>query len=285
MIPDDYCAAAIGGLGSDVYASMLFLPPAARRAGNAVHALAREISDVAHECQDPGVARTKFEWWREEIQRCYAGSPRHPVTQALAPVIAAHKIERELLLLLVNATEATLGRVRFDTFESLCSHCRGTGAVVTVLTARVFGITEPATQRYAEGLGIALRLTDILINLGRDVRRDRLYLPAESLAHFGVTEADVRACRHTPAFEALMAQEAERVRRCYDEAIAQLPINDRPQQLPGLIMAAIARAQLDEVKDDGYHVLERRVALTPLRKLWIAWTTRRAERRLARRAA
>lgn len=282
MTPDDYCANLIGGRGSSFYYSLMFLPLSMRRAANAVYAFVHETNAIADECHDPSVARIKLEWWREEILRTYAGAPRHPVTQALAPVIAAHAFERVHFLTLLAATETTLGRMRIEKFESLRDHCQHIGSTPALLTATVFGITDPATRLYAETLGVALRLTEILSNLGQDVRHDRLYLPAEDLGRFDVTETDILACRHTPAFEALMAFQTERALRHYDQALGQLPPVDHTHQLPGLIMTAIARTHLDEVRRDGFRVLERRLALPPLRKLWIAWKTRARERRHAR---
>jgi 15-cis-phytoene synthase len=283
MTPDDYCAAEIGGPDSNLYYSLLFLPSATRRAASAVHAFAHEVNDVVDECEDPGVARTKLDWWREEILRTYAGAARHPITQALAPVIAAQKFKRELLLAIINAAEATLGHVRFETFDALRAHCHATGSIPAELAAMVLGFTDPATRRSAQTLGLALRLTEIVANIGHDVRRDRLYLPAEELRRFGATESDMLACRHTPALESLLAYAAERARRLLDDADAHLPDCDRANQLPGQIQAALARVHLDEINADGYRTIERRLALTPIRKLWIAWKTRARERRRARR--
>jgi len=279
MTPDDYCATAIGGPGSNLYYSLMFLPPTTRHAGAAVYAFAREIADVAQECREPDVAHAKFDWWREEIARCYAGAARHPVTQAFA----GRTMDREALLAMITAAETTIGGVRLDTVESLHAHCHATGSIREQLAASVFGSTDHAAGLYAQTLGLALRLTEILVHLGRDVRRDRLYLPRESLRRFGVAEDDVLACRHTPAFEALMAHETGRATQLFDEAIARLPERDRARQLPGLIQAAIARMQLDEMRRDGYRALERHVALTPMRKLWIAWSTRIRERHRASR--
>lgn len=281
MTPDDYCANRIGGPGSSLYYSLMFVPPATRRHANALHAFVREVSDIVSECQDPGVAHIKLDWWREEILRLYADAPRHPVSQALAPVVAAHELERDMFLTLIGATEETLERVRIDSFAQLLAHCRHMGAPLHAMAATVFGYTDPGTRHYAAALGAALRLTDILADLGRDVRRQQIYLPTQDLHRFGVTETDISSGRHTPQLEALLAHETECALRCYDEALTHLSERDRVQQLPGLVLTAIARAQLEEIRRDGYRVIEHRVTLTPLRKLWIAWRTRAREQRRA----
>ena len=106
-----------------------------------------------------------------------------------------------------------------------------------------------------------------------DARRDRVYLPADELARFGVTTQDILESRASEAFTSLMRFQAERARSYYELAYSKLAAEDRSRQRAGLIMAAIYRTLLDEIERDGFRVLDRRVALTPLRKLWIAWRT------------
>jgi phytoene synthase len=280
MTPDRYCAERVGA-GSNLHYSLLFATPHARRGANAVHAFVREVHDIADECSDAGVAQSKHNWWHEEIERMFADAPRHPVTQALAPIISARQLERVHFLAILAESARNVGRVRVPDFDSLHDHCLRAGGAPALLTARVFDLDQPATRAGIEMLGVALRLADIVCDLGQDVRRDRLFLPLEDLQRFRVNDADVLACRHTPAFESLLAFEIERTLRQLDEALARLPAIDRAAQLPSVILARLARAQLEEVGRDGYRVLERRVALTPLRKLWIAWRTRLSEHRRA----
>ena len=109
--------------------------------------------------------------------------------------------------------------------------------------------------------------------MGEDARKGRIYLPISELQQFNVTAADLLNARHSEKFEALMAFQAKRAQALYDEAYALLPKEDRRAQRPGLMMAAIYRTLLTEVEADGYHVLQHRISLTPLRKLWLAWKT------------
>jgi len=129
------------------------------------------------------------------------------------------------------------------------------------------------TLEYAEKLGLAFQLTNIIRDVGEDARKNRIYLPMDELKEYGVTAADILNANHTESFVRLMRFQAERARRCYDEALALLPPEDRHAQRPGLMMAAIYRALLDEIAGDDYRVLDQRTALTPIRKLWIAWRT------------
>jgi phytoene synthase len=141
------------------------------------------------------------------------------------------------------------------------------------MSAEIFGYEDPRTLDYAGKLGVAFQLTNIIRDVGEDARRGRIYLPQDELARFGVAEADVLHTRSSPAFVELMQFETERARRWYDDALAALPAQDRRAQRAGLAMAAIYRTLLDEIARDGFGVLDRRIALTPLRKLWIATRT------------
>jgi phytoene synthase len=145
--------------------------------------------------------------------------------------------------------------------------------VVGILSASIFGATRPETLEYAERLGLAFQLTNIIRDVGEDARKGRIYLPISELQQFQVTAADILNARHRDKFEQLMAFQAQRAQQVYDEAFALLPREDRRAQRPGLIMAAIYRTLLDEIQRDGYHVLNQRISLTPIRKLWLAWKT------------
>ena len=139
--------------------------------------------------------------------------------------------------------------------------------------ASIFGHTQPGTLLFAEKLGLAFQLTNIIRDVGEDGRKGRIYLPVNELQQFNVTAADILNARHSERFEALMKFQVERAQAVYDEAFALLPKEDRRAQRPGLMMAAIYRTLLDEITRDGYHVLNQRISLTPIRKLWLAWKT------------
>ena len=121
--------------------------------------------------------------------------------------------------------------------------------------------------------GLAFQLTNIIRDVGEDARRNRIYLPLDELEKYGVSEADIQASRETENFGKLMQFQVERAQSHYDAAFAKLPAQDRKPQVPGIIMAAIYRTLLDEIRRDGCKVLKQRTSLTPVRKLWIACKT------------
>jgi len=144
-----------------------------------------------------------------------------------------------------------------------------------LLSAEIFGYANPATRQYARDLGIAFQLTNIIRDVGEDARRGRIYLPQDELVRHDVTAASLLRHESSPALTALMTEQVARARGWHARAMAELPAEDRRAQRPGLVMAAIYRTLLDEIERDRYRVLDHRIALTPLRKLWIAWKTAR----------
>ena len=273
MTPDEYCQQKAVASGSSFYYSFLFLPPERRRAITALYAYCREVDDVVDECADTGIARTKLAWWRDEIGKLYAGSPQHPVTRALAPAITAYGLQQQHMLELIDGMAMDLEYNRYPDFDTLKLYCHHVAGVVGLMSASIFGYTDKQTLEYAPELGLAFQLTNIVRDVGEDARRNRIYLPLDELETFNVAEQDIQAARETASFQKLMTFQIDRALAHYDTAFSKLPAADRKAQIPGVIMAGIYRKLLEEIRDDGCHVLKQRTTLTPLRKLWIASKT------------
>jgi len=271
MDPHAYCQEKAAASGSSFYYSFRFLPEDRRRAIHAFYAFCREVDDVADECHDPALARTKLAWWRDEVARLYAGQPEHPVTRALAEAIGPFHLPEDVFSQIIDGMEMDLGLVRYPDFKALRLYCHRVAGVVGEAAALIFGVSDRATLKYANRLGLAFQLTNIIRDVGEDARRGRIYLPQDELAAHGVSEADILAARMSESFVRLMEFQYRRAMKTYEEAFALLPAADRAAQRPGLIMAAIYHALLEEIRADGFLVLDRRISLTPLRKVWIAW--------------
>ncbi|MBI3571065.1 MAG: squalene/phytoene synthase family protein [Gammaproteobacteria bacterium] len=273
-VPLHYCRDKIGGAGSALYYSLLFLPPAPRTALIALHALHRELDDIADKCADPGVARLKFTWWQEELANMFQGRARHPVTLLLAPAARQLAPSRDTLHELIRAAETRLPPLRYARFDELLDHAQRTGGAVAVLSAAILG-GELTTAR---SLGTALELAELLCGLGTHTRHDRLLLPLEDLTRFNVPVADILRGKENAGFHELMAFEVDRVERLLRELLQALTPNDRRTLLPLRIQARIALATLTAARRQGYTVLQQPRTLTPLRLLWIAWRTKNAGR-------
>jgi phytoene synthase len=273
MTPDEYCQDKAARSGSSFYYSFLFLPPERRRAITALYAFCREVDDVVDETRDTGVARTQLDWWTQEVERMASGSPGHPVTRAMQPHLSAYDITPARLLEVIAGMRMDLEQNRYLDFEGLALYCRRAAGVVGEMASSIFGRTDPQTLRYADRLGLAFQLTNIIRDVGEDARNGRIYLPMDDLKRFGVGVADLLAARHSPAFVELMRFQSQRARECYAQAYQLLPEVDRRAQRPGLIMSAIYSTLLDEIERDDFQVLDRRTSLTPIRKLLLAWRT------------
>ena len=273
MNPDDYCQQKAAASGSSFYYSFLFLPPERRRAITALYAFCREVDDVVDECQDPSIAAAKLVWWRMEVARLYDGTPEHPVTQALHALLPQFNLPQEQLLEIIDGMEMDLTQTRYLDFKGLSLYCYRVASVGGLLAAEIFGYTDRKTQKYAHDLGMAFQLTNIIRDVGEDARRGRIYLPVEDLQKFDVKAAEILNAQYSDNFRRLMEFQIARAEQYYDQAFANLPAVDRRAQRPGLVMAAIYRALLDEIRRDGCQVLTQRTSLTPLRKLWLAVKT------------
>jgi 15-cis-phytoene synthase len=277
VTPTQYAQEKAAASGSSFYYAFQFLDPERRAAITAFYAFCREVDDVVDEVQDPGVAGTKLAWWRGEVAKAFQGQPSHPAMQALLPHAARFDIRAEHLLQVIEGCEMDLRQSRYLDYPGLQRYCHLVAGVVGEVASSIFGRTDPSTVRYAHKLGLALQLTNIIRDVGDDARRGRIYLPVSELQRFGVTAAEILK-REAPygyseRFEKLMRFQAERAHAAYDEALALLPEVDRRAQKPGLMMANIYRALLREVESTGFQVLHQRIALTPVRKIWIAMKT------------
>jgi len=274
MTPQEYCQQKATASGSSFYYSFMFLPKLRREAITALYAFCREVDDIADECHDIDIARTKLAWWRAEIGNLYANKPQHPVTKALATPIKDYALEEKHFQEIIDGMEMDLNQSRYVDFDELQLYCYRVASVVGILAASIFGYTNPATLLYAHDLGLAFQLTNITRDVGEDARRDRIYLPLEELEKFNVSEHDILHGHESDNVKQLLNFQIDRAENYYDKAFSQLPAEDRKAQRTGLIMAAIYRAVLDEIKLDGAQkVLNSRTSLTPLRKLWLAWIT------------
>ncbi len=271
MTPQDYVQHKAAASGSSFYYAFLFLPPHRRAAITAFYAFCREIDDVVDEVQDPSVAAQKLHWWHTEVANSFAGQAQHPVMKALMPLVADFGITAQHLNDVIAGCHMDLTQTRYLDFAGLQTYCHLVAGVVGEVAARIFGQTQDDTTAYAHQLGLAFQLTNIIRDVGEDALRRRIYLPMNEMQQFGVSAQDILQRNDTPAFQALMTFQYQRAQSLYQEALSRLPGADWRSQKPGLMMASIYRTLLKEIADAGFPVLRERVALTPVRKFWLAW--------------
>src|SRR5690606_30767548 len=162
MSPQEYCQEKAAASGSSFYYSFLFLPKPQREAITALYAFCREVDDIADECHEELVARSKLAWWRLEIGNLYNGQPQHPVTEALGPAVESYQLNEEYFQEIIDGMEMDLEQNRYAEFKHLQLYCYRAASVVGLLSASIFGFSNHRTLKYAHDLGLAFQLTNII---------------------------------------------------------------------------------------------------------------------------
>lgn len=278
MTPQQYCQEKTAKSGSSFYYSFIFLPNQKREAITALYAFCREMDDVVDECTDPHVAQTKLNWWRSEVESLYQNKPQHPISKALLAPIRTYHLDAEHFIEIIDGMEMDLNFNRYEDFKQLQLYCYRVASVVGLLSAQIFGFSNRKTLKFAHDLGLAFQLTNIIRDVGEDARRNRIYLPLDELSKFNVTEDDILHSRESDAVKQLLDYQIERAESYYDRALNELPVEDQKNQRVSLMMAAIYRTLLREIKADGAQkVLNSRTSLGTLRKLYLTfqvWVTK-----------
>ncbi len=273
MNPLAYCEEKAQASGSSFLAGFRFLPEQKKDVMTVLYVYCRELDDVVDDCTDTSVARQTLAWWRQDLDKVFAadGVPEHPVNQALRERVGQFGLPKDELEDIINGMEMDLHHVRYQTFADLQYYCYRVAGVVGRLIVRILGFSEPQTLAYADKLGLALQLTNIIRDVGEEARNGRIYLPQEELAQFGVTEAMIFSYQSTETFEKLMDFQVMRARETYRAAIDLLPKADQKRQKVGLVMGGIYYALLEEIARDGAgNVLKYKIKIPSPRKLRIA---------------
>jgi 15-cis-phytoene synthase len=274
------CAEVTRRASSNFYYAFMLLPLERRRALYAVYAFCRFVDDIADDdsVREPAAMLVR---WREELDNVYAGAPTRPISRALADNVCRFNIPRQYFEEVIDGVEMDLTRRRYQTFADLELYCRRVASAVGLICIEIFGYGNPATRVYAERLGIAFQLTNIIRDVREDATRGRIYLPLEDLARFAVTEEEILTGVYSSRFRALMEFEAQRARAFYREAQEALAREDRGAMLAAEGMRLIYAALLERIVRSDYRVFDQRLSLSTPRKLYLvgrAWAGTRLRR-------
>lgn len=263
----DYCRRIARSRAKNFYYSFLLLSAQQRKAMCAIYAFMRYCDDLSDE---PGATRTAIERWRMEMEDALEGRfSEHPVWPAFHHTVRRFGIPHQYFRDMIDGVLSDLEPRRIETFDELYRYCYRVASVVGLTTVHIFGFDTPSALPLAEKCGVAFQLTNILRDIREDAERGRIYLPAEDLRRFGVTEDDLRAGKRDDPFLRLMRFEAARARTYYDESRPLLDLI-HPRSRPSLLaLVTIYSSLLDRIERTGYDVFARRVRLSPLEKSWI----------------
>lgn len=275
MLALDYCHQKAAESHSSFLSGFRFLSVEKRNAITVLYAFCRELDDVVDGCTDPNVAQITLNWWRSDLEKVFNNEmPEHPVHQTLKDIRANFDLPKNEFEALIDGMQMDLEQARYGSFDELKLYCHRVAGVVGRLIARILGFSNPKTLEYADKMGLALQLTNIIRDVGEDARQGRIYLPIEEMQKFDVPANVIMQCKPTDNFAKLMQFQVDRARETYREAMLLLPAADKKSQKVGLIMAAIYYALLNEIDRDGaQNVLTYKIAIPSPRKKRIALKT------------
>ncbi len=269
----EYCEQETKKSGSSFYYSFLFLPKEQKQAIIAVYAFCREIDDIVDECSDQNIAKQKLFFWQEELNKVYAGTPNHPVAKALQQVINTYNLPKIWFEQIIEGMFMDLTYQGYATFNDLNVYCHNVASTVGMLSASIFGYKEPNTIEFAKKLGLALQYINIIRDVGADARLNRIYLPEELMSKFDLNATEILKTKlsNNDNLKQALEHMATLANNLYLEAMSLLSPNDIKSQNSALIMADIYLAILNKIKKQKFSVLDKKINITPIHKLFIAW--------------
>jgi 15-cis-phytoene synthase len=268
----EYCRKLTTKSQSNFYYAFLFLPKERREALEAVYAYCRLVDDVVDEEAPEEKKLAGIAHWRNELDLVYGDgpTPEHPVSARLREAIRRFPIRREDMEAVIDGCAMDVSQNRYQTWDDLRTYCYRVASAVGLMCIEIFGYHSPKARQYAEDLGIALQLTNILRDVAEDAKRGRVYLPQEEMQAFGVTDEDLVSGRATPEFRRLMRWSAKRARAHYLRARAAIGEGERRQLVIAEIMGDIYYALLERLEETDFEVFGERLQVRRRRKMAIA---------------
>jgi 15-cis-phytoene synthase len=254
---------------SNLALAFVALPKERRQDISTFYAFCRVVDDIADGSGSRDAKTEALDRWRVAITGPVSGESS--LATPVREIIRKYAIPPEHFREIIAGVAMDLDGARYATWDDLRLYCHRVASVVGLVSIRIFGTTDPRAETYALNLGLALQLTNILRDVGQDYANEqRIYLPADDLARFGVTEKDIAEGRRSEAFLALMDHEAERAESLYRAAV--LPEADRKALGASEIMRAVYYRLLHKMRRDRWKVFDRRYRLSKPMKLWLVLT-------------
>jgi 15-cis-phytoene synthase len=263
----DYCVRVARSRAKNFYYSFVLLSAQQRKAMCAIYAFMRYCDDLSDE---PGASRAAIDRWRAELEEALEGRfSDHPLWPAFHHTVRRFGIPREYFREMIDGVTSDLEPRRFETFDELYRYCYQVASVVGLTIIHIFGFDTRSALPLAEKCGVAFQLTNILRDIREDAGLGRIYIPAEDLRRFGVSEEDLRGGNRSTAFVELMRFEAARARRYYNESAPLLDLVHPRSRSSLWALISIYSRLLERIEGANYDVFSRRVRLSLFEKSWI----------------
>jgi phytoene synthase len=262
-----YCLKVARSRAKNFYYSFVLLSAQQRKAMCAIYAFMRYCDDLSDE---PGATRAAVDQWRADLEEALQGRfTDHPVWPAFYHTVRRFGIPHEYFRQMIAGITSDLEPRTFETFEDLYGYCYQVASVVGLTIIHIFGFDTHSALPLAEKCGVAFQLTNILRDIREDAGQGRIYLPAEDLRRFGVSEADLRSGNRTPEFLQLMKFEAARARDYYNQSRPLLDLIHPRSRSSLWALISIYSRLLERIEGTNYDVFSHRVRLTLFEKSWI----------------
>lgn len=254
---------------SNLAFALQILPKDRRDGMITFYAFCRVVDDLADDPDRPVEAReADLLAWKTGLEQGFAAPD--PLQLEVMALMKQYDIPVHLLTAIIDGCRMDLHPQRFGTWDDLSQYTYKVACAVGLASLKVFGATDPASEKYAIALGHALQLTNILRDVGEDLSNGcRIYLPLADFARFQYTERDLVGRVYDGRFMAMMAYQAERAGAFYREAVEAMPKSDARALVPAEIMRSIYQTLLEKMKKDGFKVFDQRYRLSKARKMAI----------------
>ena len=244
-----------------------------RKALTAFYQFCRAVDDITDGHTPPFLAKEQLDEWRTEIDQLYRGYPTKPEAIAMVDLVDRYDIPAELFHEIIDGVNMDLTIQTYETFDDLLVYCHKVASAVGLVAIEIFGYQDTDSRLFAQNLGVALQLTNIIRDVGEDIDRDRLYIPQEDLLRFDVTKTEIIAKKESPAFISLMRFQANRASQWYRQAFDALPDIDKPNLASAVAMGNIYFKLIENIVQQKFPVLKKRVTLNKLQKAMIVFNT------------
>jgi phytoene synthase len=237
----------------------------------AAYAFCRRADDIADEGEQRagGGGREvlqRLDEWQREVDRCYAGSPSHPVTIALSDALRFFSIPKSAFEALIEGCRQDMIKTRYETFDQLLQYCALVASSISDISLAIFGYRTASAVDHGRSLATALQLTNVTRDIGDDLTRDRIYVPQEELQRFGVSQNDLFDRRESDSMRRLIEFQIDRAETYFRAAEPLLQELSFDARFPTLLMGGIYATVLHRLRRNPLIVLRRRLSLTPLEK-------------------
>jgi len=256
---------------SSFYYAFNLLPASQREAMNNVYAFCRKTDDIVDEgLEDDEIKYQKLVKWRTEFEKAFRGNSELQLLNRLAGTISQFHIPIEHFFELIKGMEMDLQKKRYETFEELRLYCYRVASTVGLMCIEIFGYKNKSALSFAENLGIALQLTNILRDVNKDIRNNRIYLPQDELAKFHYSENDLLVQKYNLHFISLMEFEAKRANEYFQKATDELDLDDKASMFAARAMQHIYYRMLGRIIQAKYDVFNQNIKVSTFEKVGIS---------------